>query len=268
MAGQKATDGKIEADVYNLDGKTTEKIELPKEIFGVKVNPILLAQAIRVYLANQRLGTHSTKTRSEVTGSTRKIYRQKGTGRARHGDIKAPIFIGGGVAHGPKPQDYALSFPKKMKRIALFGALTDRLNKGKIKIISQLSSIEPKTKKMKEILARLGFVKLDKAKERILLVTYEKLNNIFLAGRNLANFKMLEAKLLNTYDVLTHQNIIFMKEAIPILKEHYFNIDKNKVKKEEPKKEIKSRTKSKIQTAAAKVKKITKTKLRKTVHKS
>src|SRR3989338_10897476 len=104
--------------IYNIEGKEEKTIELPKDIFSVSANPSLLAQAVRVYLVNQRQGNVKVKTRSEVIGSTRKIYRQKGTGKARHGAIKAPIFVGGGVAHGPKQKDYNLKFNKKMRKKA------------------------------------------------------------------------------------------------------------------------------------------------------
>src|SRR3990172_10626024 len=114
--------------VYGVDGKEKTPADLQKEIFSVEVNPRLLAQYVRVYLANQRQGNASTKTRGEVTGSTRKIYRQKGTGNARHGSIKAPIFVGGGITFGPKPRDYSLKMNKKQKTLALFSSLTVKAN--------------------------------------------------------------------------------------------------------------------------------------------
>src|SRR3989344_7204583 len=116
--------GSLTVPVYEISGKEKGSLSLPKEAFSVDVNKALLAQAVRVYQSNQRQGTASTKTRGEVVGSTRKIYRQKGTGRARHGDIKAPIFVGGGVAHGPKSANYRKSISQKMRRIALLGALS------------------------------------------------------------------------------------------------------------------------------------------------
>ena len=115
VATKKNTAG-LTVDVYDTRGKVVEKMHLPKDIFGVDVNQQLIAQAVRVYLANKRQGTVSTKTRGEVTGSTRKIYRQKGTGRARHGSIRAPIFVHGGLVFGPKPRDYSMKFPKKMRK--------------------------------------------------------------------------------------------------------------------------------------------------------
>src|SRR3990170_6251019 len=138
----------LNVPVVGVDGKTKSKIQLPKELFGAKVNKALLAQAVRVYLANQRTGNAATKTRGEVEGSTRKIYRQKGTGRARHGAIRAPIFVGGGIVFGPRPHDFHLDFPKKMKRRALGSALTSKLGSGDVIVVSGLSDLEPKTKYM------------------------------------------------------------------------------------------------------------------------
>src|SRR5882724_11511103 len=133
-------------DVYGLDGKVAEKVTVPAAIFGEKVNKTLLAQAVRVYLANKRQGNASTKTRGEVDGSTRKIYRQKGTGKARHGSVRAPIFVHGGVVFGPKPRDFSLSLPKKMKRKALFSALSAKLQGKELIVVSSLETITPKTK--------------------------------------------------------------------------------------------------------------------------
>src|SRR3989344_6756187 len=134
--------------VYNLEGKEVKTLDVPKEIFSVKPNPKLLAQYVRVYLTNNRQGTASTKTRGEVRGSTRKIYRQKGTGRARHGAITAPIFVGGGVVFGPKPRDYSRKLPQKMKKAALFSALTAKRIDNAVKVIGNLDTIVPKTKEM------------------------------------------------------------------------------------------------------------------------
>jgi large subunit ribosomal protein L4 len=206
---------KLETEVYDVSGKVVEKISLPKEIFEARVNTSLVAQAVRVYLANQRLGTASTKTRGQVSGSTRKIYRQKGTGRARHGDIKAPIFIGGGIAHGPHPHDYNLTMPQKMRKMALYGVITDKFKNDRIKVIRGLENMPLKTKAMLEILKVLGYIdKKDKKKSTVLLVIPHKMENIYLAGRNLKCLMVIEVGQLNTYEVLTRQNLLFAKEAI------------------------------------------------------
>src|ERR1035437_1581049 len=138
----------LKQSVYDLKGVVSGSIELPAEIFGAKINKTLMTQAVRVYLANKRRGTLSTKSRGDVKISTRKIYRQKGTGRARHGAASAPIFVGGGVAFGPRPRDYSLKLNQKARRLALFSALTTKLKNGEIKIVKGLEKIEPKTKLM------------------------------------------------------------------------------------------------------------------------
>lgn len=198
-------------DVQNLKGKVVGKISLPKEIFGAKINRPLMAQAVRVYLANQRQGTSRTKSRGEVEGSTRKIFRQKGTGRARHGGIRAPIFVGGGVAFGPKPRNYELAFPKKMKRKALYSSLSGKFLSGEIKVITGLSGIEPKTSVMAQIVENL-----DSNTKKILLVIPRggSFENVQRAARNLRTSKVLRESLINTYEVLDNSMVLFMKEAV------------------------------------------------------
>ena len=221
---EKNISNNLETDIYNIQGQVISKLSLPSLVFAVKINPTLMAQAVRIYQANQRMGTHSTKTRGEVTGSTRKIYRQKGTGRARHGDIKSPIFIGGGVVHGPRPKDYSLDFPKKMRKLALFSALTSKYQTGAIKIISGLEQIEAKTK---QLVATLNNLKLVDGKKRmnsqILLVTPGKLNNILLAGRNINYLTIRQAELINTYEVLSHHHLLLMKDTIMKLTENFIS---------------------------------------------
>lgn len=210
----------LKVDMYNISGQVESKLSLPRDIFGAKVNGVLMAQAIRVYHANQRQGTISTKTRSEVTGSTRKIYRQKGTGRARHGDIKAPIFIGGGVAHGPHPRDFSLQMPKTMKRRALFSALSQKLKDGNILAINGLEKIGKKTKEIADVLNNLKV--MDKKKQKkLLMVLPSRIENLVLAGRNIEGLHMTAANLLNTYEVLNHNKILFLKDAIDTLEKTY-----------------------------------------------
>lgn len=197
--------------VFDISGKEVETMDLPEAMFGAKVNPVLMAQAVRVYLANQRQGNASTKTRGEVTGSTRKIYRQKGTGRARHGGVRAPIFVKGGIAHGPKPQDHSLAMPKKMKRAALFSALTAKLAIDGIKIVSGLETVEPKTKNMALALNNFGLA--DK-KAKVLLVTPANIASVTRGGSNLTGVTITAADRLNTYEVLNTKKLVFMKDAI------------------------------------------------------
>lgn len=210
----------LTVDLYDVKGKVAGKMSLPKELFGAKVNPVLMAQAVRVYLANQRKGTASTKTRGEVTASTRKIYRQKGTGRARHGAISAPIFVGGGVVFGPKPRDYSLKLPKKMRRSALASALTSKLNDKAVKVVDGLSQLEPKTKVMNETIRNVaGDTK--RVTGKILLVIPEKVENVQRAARNIEGITIRPANLLTTYEVLRSQTLLFMKDAVKKLEEQW-----------------------------------------------
>lgn len=217
----------LKTDVYNLKGEVVGKTSLPGEIFATKISPQLLAQAVRIYQANKRSGTASTKTRSEVAGSTRKIYRQKGTGRARHGAITAPIFIGGGVAHGPHPRDFSLNLPQKMKRAALFGVLTDKLQNGALKIVRGMEKMELKTKKMNDALTNLKLSDEHGNMTKILLVISQNLDNVRLAGRNIENLTIEGAKLINTYQVISNRNIILMEEAVPVLAGHFLSQKKS-----------------------------------------
>ena len=201
----------LTADVLDLKGKVIESVTLSKEIFGAPINETLMAQAVRVYLANQRKGTVSTKSRGEVTGSTRKIYRQKGTGRARHGGVRAPIFVGGGVAFGPKPRDYSMTMPQKMRQSALRSALSTKLQEGSITIVSGFAKVEPKTKAFVESLNNL---QLGTPKKKILLVLPEKTENLQRAARNVEGVAYVNANQLNTYEVLNAKNLLFMKEAL------------------------------------------------------
>ena len=212
----------VKVDVFDIKGKLTGKISLPEEIFAVEVNKKLIAQAIRVYLANQRQGTASTKTRGEVRGSRRKIWRQKGTGRARHGDKYAPIFVGGGIAHGPKPKSFSLKMPKKMKRKALFGVLTSKLKEKQLLVVSGLEKIKSKTKEISKIMENLKVkMKNGKLKSKVLLVIPKKTENVILAGKNLENLVLCQADLLNPYQVLNAEKLVLMKEAIRVLKKTF-----------------------------------------------
>ncbi|CAN5192968.1 50S ribosomal protein L4 [soil metagenome] len=214
----KKTTSTVKTDVFDLTGKVVETISLPETLFGAKVNPKLMTQAVRVYMANQRKGTQSTKTRSEVTGSTRKIYRQKGTGRARHGGITAPIFVGGGIALGPKPRDYSMSLPQKMRRAALVSALTVKLQDGKVKVVDGFEKVEPKTKVFVEALNKLN---LNDKKKKILLVLPEKTDTVTRAMRNIEGITYINAQQLNTYEVINTKTLVVMKSAIATLEKTF-----------------------------------------------
>lgn len=206
-------------EVYNTSGEKIGKTVLPKEIFGVKPNKILIAQAVRVYLANQRQGGAKTKTRGETAGSGRKIYRQKGTGKARHGDIRAPIFIKGGKVHGPTgKENFKLKFSQKMRRLALFSALSSKLADKEIKILNSLEKLTPKTKAMVKIFKNL---KLIPGKEKINLIIPEKEDNLKKATRNLANLRVLMAKNLNTYEILDSKWLVILKPSLKLIEETY-----------------------------------------------
>lgn len=199
-------------DVFDVKGgKTT--MTLPQTVFGANINKPLMAQAVRVYLANQRTGAAKAQTRGEVKGSTRKIYQQKGTGRARHGAVRAPIFVGGGAAHGPRPHDFSLTMPKKMKKQALFSALSSKKAEGNIMVIKGLPGIEAKTKIMMGILKTLHM----DTKAGMMLVlpkTGEKTENVLKATRNIAGITMMPVSQLNTYVVLQSPKVVFMQEAV------------------------------------------------------
>jgi len=214
--------------VYNVKGKKTGKIQLPKEIFGAKINEPLMAQAVRVYQANQRKARAKAKTRGEVTGSGRKIYRQKGTGRARHADRYAPIFVGGGKAHGPRGiKNLRLKMPKKMRRKALFSALTVKLKEKAVIVVEGLEKIEPKTKEMVKIIQNLtrlpdgqGFkMQNGKLKEKISLVLPQSIENVVRSARNMSGLKLSQVNLLNTYEVVNGGKMIFTKESVKKLRE-------------------------------------------------
>jgi len=145
-----------QVDVYNMDGIKTGSLELSDAIFGIEPNQDVLHRAVLNYLANRRQGTHSTKTRSEVTGGGKKPYRQKGTGRARQGSSRSAQHVGGGIIFGPKPRDYSYSLPKKVRRLALKSALSTKVAAGSLVVIDKLEMAEIKTKRMTEVLGKLG----------------------------------------------------------------------------------------------------------------
>ncbi len=196
--------------VYGLTGDKKGTVSLSKEIFGAKVNDVLMAQAVRVYLVNQRQGTASTKTRGEVIGSTRKIYRQKGTGRARHGAIKAPIFVGGGIALGPHPRNFELKLSKQMKKKALFSALSAKATGQKIFVVD-VAAASGKTKEVYQMLKSLEL--LQKNNSKVLLVLDMKSASA-QAARNLDGVSVEPAQNLNTYQVMNSNYLVFAKDAI------------------------------------------------------
>ncbi|MCH7759883.1 50S ribosomal protein L4 [candidate division TA06 bacterium] len=198
----------IKAPFISIEKESKEEKELPSEIFGLKPNGHVLYEAVRIYLANQRQGTASTKMRGEVRGGGVKPWRQKGTGRARAGSIRSPIWVGGGVVFGPKPRDYRSTLPKKVQRLALKSALSARAQKGEVTVLESLHLEEAKTKKMVEILNRLGL------KRGCLLVVKERDETLFRATRNLPHLRLMRARDINTYEVLHAFHVLLTQEAL------------------------------------------------------
>ena len=196
-------------DVLTAEGKTNGSVELPAEIFDTEVSIALMHQVVNAQLAAARQGTHSTKTRAEVRGGGRKPFRQKGTGRARQGSIRAPHYTGGGVVHGPKPRDYSQRTPKKMIKAALFGALSDRARNERIHVIEELVAGQtPSTKSAKAFIERLT------DRKTVLLVVGREDLNARRSANNLPNVHILDAGQLNTYDVLNADDVVFSVEAL------------------------------------------------------
>jgi len=196
-------------DVRGVDGGKAGSVELPADVFDVQANIPLMHQVVVAQLAAARAGTHKTKTRAEVSGGGRKPYKQKGTGRARQGSIRAPQFAGGGVAHGPVPRDYTQRTPKKMKAAALRGALSDRARDGRVHVVE--SFVDGETPKTKTALATLRAVS---ESTRVLVVLGRDDEVNWLSLRNAAEAHLLAADQLNTYDVLVSDDVVFTKNAL------------------------------------------------------
>ncbi|HYK08574.1 MAG TPA: 50S ribosomal protein L4 [Candidatus Eisenbacteria bacterium] len=202
--------------LYDATGKETGTVKLPEAVFGAKINKPLMAQAVRVYLANQRMGAAVTKTRSEVTLTTAKWYRQKGTGRARHGAQSAPIFVGGGTAHGPKAKDYSLQLSSQMKRAATLSSLSAMAKEGNVKVVAGLSSVEPKTKLAAKALIGMGL-----SGKKALVIMPEHMDIVFRAYRNIDRVKVARASLLTTYDILNAGTLVVMQETLAALEKQF-----------------------------------------------
>lgn len=209
----------LKVSVVGVDGSSVGTMNLPEGIFGAKPNKVLIAQAVRVYLANQRTGTASTKNRGEVVGSTRKIYRQKGTGRARHGAVKAPIFVGGGVAFGPRPHDFSLKMPAKMKKQALISALSEKAQAGFIKVVE--GEFSGKTKEMAKLLKSIEIGKKGKAEKVLLVVDNNEM--AIRAAHNVGGMEIARVSTLSTYGVVVNKNIVFLKNAVTELEKKLAN---------------------------------------------
>jgi large subunit ribosomal protein L4 len=203
-------------NVISPSGKAGKTVELPEEIFGAKVNVPLIHQVVVAQQAAARQGTHSTKNRGEVRGGGRKPYRQKGTGRARQGSLRAPHYAGGGVAHGPVPRSYVQRTPKKMKAAALRGALSDRLSHGRVLVVSSFVEGDlPKTKDAVAVLAgALGAPATPGRPPRVLVVTHREDEITWRSLRNVQAVHVLTEDQLNTYDVLASDHVVFTEQAL------------------------------------------------------
>ena len=201
--------------VYDMTGKQTGTMELNADIFGIEPNVAVMHSAVINYLANQRQGTQSTKTRSEVSGGGRKPWRQKGTGHARQGSTRSPQWTHGGIALGPKPRSYRFALPKKVRRLALKSAFSSKVMADEMLVLESLSLDEIKTKTIVNMLNALG------ADRKVLLVLPEKDEKVVLSARNIPGVKTALVNTLNVYDILNCDKFIVVKDAVAQLEEVY-----------------------------------------------
>ena len=200
--------------VYNIEGKEVDKLELNDNVFGVEINENLVHKAVVTQLANSRQGTQSAKTRSEVSGGGKKPWRQKGTGHARQGSIRAPQWKGGGVVFAPKPRDYSVKMNKREKQIAMKSALTSRVQEDKFIVVDEFKLDEVKTAKFVEILNNL---KAPKA----LVITKEKDDKVVLSARNIPTVKTTVSNSISVYDILKYDTVVIAKDAVEAIEEVY-----------------------------------------------
>jgi large subunit ribosomal protein L4 len=202
-------------NVYNMLGEQVEEIELNESIFGVEINQHVVYEVVKNQLANKRQGTQSTKTRSEVRGGGRKPWKQKGTGRARQGSIRAPHFTGGGIAFGPKPRDYSYKVPKKVRRLALKSVLTSKVQENEIIVIDAINFDAPKTKEMANFLSKIN------ADKKALIVMEEKNANVIKSAKNIPTVATALVNTINVYDILKYNSLVITKDALRKVEEVY-----------------------------------------------
>ena len=200
-------------EVWNLNREKVGEMNLAEEVFGVKVNRALLYEAVRAFLAGKRAGTHATKTRGRVAGSGRKLWRQKGTGRARVGSIRSPLWRHGGTVHGPQPRDYSYRLPKKMLRGALRSALSAKVAENKFTVVDAFALPSHKTKEFRKVLERF------EADRPLLLVDSAENRNLVLGSRNLQGVEFRLARRVNAYDLLLHAQVLISQPAVKGLEE-------------------------------------------------
>ena len=201
--------------VYDITGAKTSELELNDSVFGVDVNEAVLHQAVVMQLASQRLGTASTKTRGFVRGGGKKPWKQKGTGRARAGSIRSPLWVGGGTVFGPHPRSYAFRMPRKQRRLAIKSALTAKLQDGELVVLDGINFDAPKTKSVLKLMSDFNV-----ANKKVLIVTAEMVENVEKSARNIPGVKAIPASSsLNVYDLLYHDKVFVTKEAITRIEE-------------------------------------------------
>lgn len=207
----------MDISVFNSKGEDTgRKVTLPEAVFGIEPNEHAMYLDVKQYLANQRQGTHKSKERAEVAGSTKKIKRQKGTGGARAGSMKSPVFVGGGRVFGPKPRDYSFKLNKKLKALARLSALSTLAKEERLVLLDTLTIDTPKTKSFVNVLNSLNV-----SSRKTLLVTKEANTNVVLSSRNLAKVKVATVNALTTYDLLNADKVVCLEESLSVLEEIY-----------------------------------------------
>ena len=199
--------------IYDIANKKVGDLELNESIFGVEVNEALLHQAVVMQLASQRLGTHATKTRGMVRGGGRKPWKQKGTGRARSGSTRSPIWVGGGTVFGPAPRSYAFRKPRKQRRLAIMCALSDKVQSGDFVVLDSIDFAAPKTKEMVKMLNDFS------VDSKALIITAGEAENVEKSSRNIPGVKAINTNGLNVYDILNHNKLFITKDAITRIEE-------------------------------------------------
>lgn len=199
--------------LYNMQGEEIGQVDLKDEIFAVKISEASMHRVVKMHLANRRQGTVSVKDRGEVSGGGRKPWRQKGTGRARHGSTRSPIWVGGGTVFGPSPRDFSYTVPKKVKRLAIKSALTSKVRDGELLVVDSITFDKPRTKSMVQLLNNL------KTGKKVLLVTGVDSDNVVKSARNIPGVKTLPANQINVYDILNYQNLLLTKDALDRVEE-------------------------------------------------
>ncbi|MBF0553492.1 MAG: 50S ribosomal protein L4 [Nitrospirae bacterium] len=211
----------LEIEIKDINNNAVGKVELPEEIFGLEPRKDILHAVVVNYLANQRQGTHATKTRGLVRGGGKKPWKQKHTGRARHGSIRSPLWKGGGTTFGPQPRDYSYKVNKKLRRLALRTALSVKFLGNEIVVIDDLKMERPKSADIIKVLSNLALMSMRGSKDnhkKILIVLPEKNDNIVLSARNIVGVDVVRAMDMNTYDVLNHDMVLMTSGAITVVK--------------------------------------------------